>query len=82
MMSFVAHPEQFSHGVTGQPFGAAFGIAFNFHSYARYVNLPYSCRVHEETALKDVVKDVARRCTRWNHWDYGHSFERVRASAA
>ena len=82
MMAFLRQPERFTHAPTGTPYNVTFSIAFNFHTYGRYVNLPYSCRRVPQSPLDAMIRHVIIRATKWNRWEYGHSFERVRACTA
>lgn len=69
---FIEQPQ----ALDGGGFDYAFSIALNFHSYGRYINIPYSCRFKQMDDTRFATyRDIAARMSRTNHWPYGRSWE-------
>lgn len=57
--------------------GMNFSTALNYHSYGRYVNIPFACEASglPGTAQLAVFNDLAAEMTRYNHFQYGQPWK-------
>ena len=74
---FLLAPEQLP-APSGKRFAFSFSIALNFHTYGRYVNVPYSCMKRNDTGAMATYYEIAQRMTAENKWRWGHSWQHVR----